>query len=438
MTPNILNLPAYTVQNVQETEHDYHVYVTAKDASHSCPHCHSTELYGHGGGEQLIKDLPSHGKRVGMYVTTRRFRCRRCGKTFMEPLPGIDEKRWMTNRLIDYIGKQSPKRTFTSIAEDVGVTEGTIRGIFRDYINELEKTVRFETPQWMGIDEIHIIKKPRCVISNLQHNTVVELLQDRNKPTVARYLFQLKGKSDVKYVAMDMWNPCRDAVKSVLPNANIVIDKFHVVRMANEAMERVRKSLRSSLQPKQRRTLMHDRFILLKRQKMLLPKETLLLDTWLDNHKDLNDAYHLKEWFFDIWDTSANKGEAIQRYQEWAQDAAQHEAFQFILTAMNNWQEEIFGHFDHQITNAYTESLNNLIRVMNRLGRGYSFEALRAKILFTGSVHKIKRPTFMKVAEPISRYNDTSRVCAFIQKPEEINYGADISTLAQLIESGEL
>ncbi|NLI28483.1 MAG: transposase [Nitrospiraceae bacterium] len=93
-----------------------------------------------------------------------------------------------------------------------------------------------------------------------------------NKPTIARYLSQLKGKSDVKYVAMDMWNSYRDAVKSVLPNANIIIDKFHVVRMANEAMERVRKSLRSSLQPKQRRTLMHDRFILLKRQKMLLPK----------------------------------------------------------------------------------------------------------------------------------------------------------------------
>ncbi len=44
---------------------------------------------------------------------------------------------------------------------------------------------------------------------------------------------------------------------------------------------------------------------------------------------------------------------------------------------------EILNYFQHPVTNAYTESLNNLIRVMNRLGRGYSFEALRAKILFT-------------------------------------------------------
>jgi Helix-turn-helix domain of transposase family ISL3 len=50
----------------------------------------------------------------------------------MEKLPEVNEKRWMTNRLIEYIGKQSLSRTFTSIADDVGVAEGTVRGIFRN------------------------------------------------------------------------------------------------------------------------------------------------------------------------------------------------------------------------------------------------------------------------------------------------------------------
>lgn len=54
------------------------------------------------------------------------------------------------------------------------------------------------------------------------------------------------------------------------------------------------------------------------------------------------------------------------------------------------------------VTNAYTESLNSLIRVMNRLGRGYSFEALRAKVLFTEGIHshKQKRPRFERKREP--------------------------------------
>ena len=76
--------------------------------------------------------------------------------------------------------------------------------MFSDYVNELERTVRFETPKRMGIDEIHIIQKPRAVISNLHNNTAVNLLPNRNKSPIATYLSNLKDKNIVQYVAMDM------------------------------------------------------------------------------------------------------------------------------------------------------------------------------------------------------------------------------------------
>ena len=65
MTPNILNLPAYTVTNVEETEHDYHINAETKTTSHQCPHCNSDNLVGFGRNEQLVRDLPIHGKRIG-------------------------------------------------------------------------------------------------------------------------------------------------------------------------------------------------------------------------------------------------------------------------------------------------------------------------------------------------------------------------------------
>ncbi len=111
---------------------------------------------------------------------------------------------------------------------------------------------------------------------------------------------------------------------------------------------------------------------------------------------------------------------------------------------MKNWQTEIFNFFDHPITNAYTESLNNLIRVMNRLGRGYSFEALRAKILFTEGIHKKhrQRPKFQRRAEPAGKALNKLiyHYGIFFDQEEwaEINYGADLSTLAQWIEEGKL
>ena len=72
----------------------------------------------------------------------------------------------MTSRLARWIGQQSLKRSFTSIADEVGVDEGTIRSIFRDYVNDLEAQFEVETPRWLGIDEIHIVKA-RCVVANI-------------------------------------------------------------------------------------------------------------------------------------------------------------------------------------------------------------------------------------------------------------------------------
>lgn len=429
MAANILNLSEYPVITVHETEHDYHIYTETSHSPDICQACSSFEIVGYGRIEQLVKDLPVHGKRVGVYINARRFKCKQCGKTFMEDLPGVNSKRMMTDRLVSYIGKQSLGRTFAGIAGDVGIAESTVRNIFRDYINELEQTVRFEIPQWMGIDEVHIIRKPRAVISNIQHKTIVNILIDRNKKTVAKYLSRLEGKEEVRYVAMDMWNPYRDAVKSVLPNARIVIDKFHVVRMANEAMEKVRKSLRGSLLPKQKRTLMHDRFILLKRKKDLNTQESLLLSTWLGIHEELKTAYTLKESFYDIWESKI-KDDALKSYKAWVNNITpdMQSAFKPITTAVSNWQEEIFAYFDHPITNAYTESLNNLIKVMNRLGRGYSFEALRARILYTEGIQKIRRLHFNRQ----SHYG----LMTICQTPT-VNYGVDIYTLTRLIETGK-
>nr|WP_243239339.1 transposase family protein [Sulfobacillus harzensis] len=104
----------------------------AQTPSDACLHCGHPRLQRFGRREQLVKDLPMHGKRVGIYVDTRRFRCQACRKTFYEVLPDVDGRRLMTNRLVAWIGRQALHRTFASIAEDVGIVEGTVRLIFKD------------------------------------------------------------------------------------------------------------------------------------------------------------------------------------------------------------------------------------------------------------------------------------------------------------------
>lgn len=445
MPTNILNLPAFNVLEVTEDTHDYHIRVETKQSPKVCACCGSDNIIGSGRRENLVKDLPMHGKRVGIYVNLRRMKCHACGKTFSESLPDVDDKRGMTNRLLEWAGKQSVRRTFTSIADEVGISEASVRTLFKDYVAKLESQIKFETPQWLGMDEIYLIK-PRGVIANVQDNTMIDLLVNRNKETIIHYLSNLKGKEQVKYVTMDMWKPYREACQQVIPQAKIIIDKFHVVRMANNALESVRKSLRESLTAKERRLLMHDRFILLKRERDLNEEEILLLSGWTLNYPLLGEAYQLKESFYGIYDATS-KVEAQQRYQSWLQSIPSDLLLDFadLTRACENWHPWIMNYFDHRITNAYTESLNNLIRATNRKGRGYSFEALRAKMLFSEGLFKKEKvkPKFnRRRQEEVGFYmSRTLMDCYLPPEPTtqiEKNLGVDINKLIELLEAEQI
>lgn len=110
MPANILNLPYYTITNIEETEHDYHINAETKNAPVACPHCGGDNFVGFGRNEQLVRDLTIHGKRVSIYVDTRCYQCRGCNKTFYERLPAVDDKRMMTSRLVKWLGAQSISR----------------------------------------------------------------------------------------------------------------------------------------------------------------------------------------------------------------------------------------------------------------------------------------------------------------------------------------
>lgn len=388
---NILNLPNWEVLNVKENQGDYLITARYTPEPASCPMCkrEMARLDRFGTRQRCFMDLPIHTKQVGILVRYQRYRCKECGRTFVQELPDMHDKRKMTRRLLEYIEQETLHRTFVSIADDVGIAEGSVRFIFRKYADRLEETFKANvTPRWMGIGEIKVIERLRCVIANIEKNTIVDLLEDSTRKRVTRYLTSLPDRRQVELAAMDMWEPYRKAVRDALPGAMIVVDKLFVVRAANAALETVRKSVRKGLAPGQHRYLVHDRFILSRRKRELDPYELLTLDGWLDRFPELAAAYKLKEDFFDIWDTAGSSLEARERYREWKAEipGAVAWAFEDLTTTIQNWRAEIFAYFDHRVTGDYTEALGMINELSHRIGRGYSFEAIRARLLFSGGL----------------------------------------------------
>ena len=108
---DLLQLDDFDLIRVVEENHDFHIYAKLSDETRHCEHCGKYGIIGFGRREQIIKDLPRLGKRSSIYVETRRWRCKHCGKTFYENLPHMDEKRRMTDRLVQWIGEQAVRRT---------------------------------------------------------------------------------------------------------------------------------------------------------------------------------------------------------------------------------------------------------------------------------------------------------------------------------------
>lgn len=125
-----------------------------------------------------------------------------------------------------------------------------------------------------------------------------------------------------------------------------------------------------------------------------LPKERLLLSGWTANYPEQGEAYRLNEAFYRLDEGMGTAALALARYEAWHRSVTFEvsDAFGGLIRAWPNWQPQILAYFDRPSTNACAESLSSLIRVINRLGRGYSFEALRAKILFTERIHSKAKP----------------------------------------------
>lgn len=437
----MLNLPQLQQTKVVETDGQYEIHVTATAGVEACG-CLTPQLVKNGTKPAMFFDTPMHGKKVGIWVIRQRHLCRSCGRTAYSRVPHMHHKHDMTERLVAYIEQAGAARTFTAIASEVGIDPQTVSGIWNAYAREKLDELGPQTPEWMGIDELFIMKAYRCVITNTKDRTLVDMLPNRKKMTVISYLGGVMESERIKVVTMDMWDDYREAVRIALPHATIIVDRFHIMQHASNAVEIVRKQLRAGLNTKKRLGLIGDRWLFRTAREKLSAPQTMVLEAILEQYPSIKGAYHFKESFRDVWQVST-RAEAEARYADWkAQVEASEvaEAFKPLTTALTNWHTEAFNFMDLRLTNAYTEGMNSLARRMDRMGRGYSFNVLRAKLLLMYSAHKRGEPIVFTRSRPVREQRSALPAGVYgmmrsTPEPEVITepgpfLGLDISTLA--------
>lgn len=404
----MFGIPEYEVTHTDDHGDQLNVYASVRLSPKPC--CPPDKLVLNGGKVVLIRDVSVGGKLVGVNVRRQRYLCRKCGRTVYQPLPQVSETHNMTARMVERIEKQSATRTFASVADELGISEASVRQIFGEHVDRRLNALEIKTPHRMGLDEVYVGRKCRALITNLSESTIVNLLADRSPSTVGNYFARLPDRADVEIVAMDFWESYREAVHTYLPNARVVVDRFHVMALCIAAVESVRKKVRASTPRSRLFTLVGDRKLLLSNRETLTVTENVALTEMLRNHPTLADAHVTKELFRSIL-LAGSAEEGAERYDEWKRLIPQcvEGAFSELVQKCDDWKTEFLAYIETGVTNAYTESLNNAVRILTRIGRGYSFEVMRAKLLLSHSMQKQAPRRFVRsLASSPSCPNDSA------------------------------
>ena len=381
---NFLNLPAWEITEIIERQSRHFVRATYLCEEMPCPECFAigANIRKHGTRVKSVRDAPVRGKAVSVTLLIQRYKCLRCSLTFLDQVSEIEKNSRFTKRLVSYIECESIKKNFLTVADEAGVSESIVRSIFNDFIGDKKSFPVFDTPTVLGIDDVFINRKACCVLTDIEKKIVFDILPDRRMETVYDYLINLKNKENIEIVTMDMSKPFASSVTDALPGVEIIIDTFHVQRLANKSINIYLRDLRSSLNLSKRRILLRDRFILMKKGYDLTSEEKRILEDWREKVPTLNKIYKLKTEFLNLWKIS-NREDAEIAYSVWQEKIPVELRFVFqdILTAFDGWERQIFNYFDYGFTNAFTESANNLIKNIQKQARGCSFRTVRAKIL---------------------------------------------------------
>lgn len=383
---------AFVATTEEVTPGAIHVHAQCMASQDACPTCGS-KLKPWGSKPQLFVGLPREGKEVFIHVDTRRYRCTNkdgCEKTCLQPLPGMSAKRQMTEQLVRWIGEQGVIRTFTSLADDVGVVEGTIRNVFRDYIEAMEEVVKITTPKYLAMVPVRTLNKRRVALVNIQTATLVDLIETESEPMVADRLMRMQHPEDVRCVSIGFNQVHLDALSMSITGAVPFIDRRHVMQLCALGLKNARDAMRQSLSEHQRKSMHFDMKLLLALEGTLLQTDQEAMQAWFERFPALDEAYGVLQAFDRVYARSRGSMDLKQARELIASiigglsdDARPY--FSGLGSAWDQWSRYIVNFFRYDARDASIDHLPDLARLGEAIdvyGRGYAFEAVRAKLFF--------------------------------------------------------
>ncbi len=353
-----------------------------------CPECgKSCSIADHAPG-RTWRHLDTMQFETCIESRTPRSNCANCGvKT--TTVPWAEKHSRFTFLFEVFVIRVIESCTTISNAQDLTcLSWDTLNSIMKRAVKRGLAQRELEDIEYLGIDEKQFRSGHDYIscLNDLSGGRVLHVVEGRKKEATEILLKKIPEtqRLDIKAVAIDLWKAYIGACKTVLPNADIVHDRFHISKYLNDAVDKVRKSENRRLNKVGDTTLIGSKYCWLRNPENMDAENWLTFSLLKEKDLKTSRAWAIKEnfrWFWEYTYTARAKS-FFKDWYNWA-IRSQLTPIKEVAKSLKKHFNNIITYFKHRITNAVSEGLNSRIQTIKAAARGFhSFENFRIRILF--------------------------------------------------------
>ena len=384
----------YSAEKLDRENKRIEIQLESKNSAKArCSLCQSRcPVYDHQ-KERWFKFVPLWGYEANITYKPRRVSCKNHG-VIIEWMPWAIGKRPVCKSYALFLAKWAKLLSWSDVGRAFKTSWDIVYVSVKYVVDYGLKNRCLDKIEQIGIDEILFRRGLRFVTLVFEITAGSKRLlwigKDRKAKTLLEF-FKLLGKSryqKITAVSSDMWKAYLKVVKKKLPNAIHILDRFHIMKKFNEAIDQMRRiEFKSLKEQNQEKILINSRWALLKKVENLTEKQSLKLKDLVKSNLKTYKAYLIRESFQRFWNLPTRKTAQIFM-TIWIQmvNRTKIEPMKKVAKTLSNHQELILNWFDvsPRISNGTVEGFNNKVKLVMRRAYGFSsFQALEVALYHT-------------------------------------------------------
>jgi transposase len=388
----ILRLKGLKINGYEFRRRDKELHLVVKPYKNGCrcTQCQRRcQIVRHGTEPRIWTDITLIGMRVLLHYTPKEIECPTHGR-LQEEIPWAATHARTTYRLEYRICALCQIMTQKAAAEILALATSTLSDALHRIISRVRAQHRIRGLVTLGVDEISYSKgrKYATIVYDLDRSCVVWIGKGKGRETIDRFFLEALSddqKRRIKWASCDMSRAYIQAIKDHCPNATLVIDRFHLVKALNEAVDEVRKEEWRRLGADERKAIKGLRWMLGMHARNRTKGDTRFLNALRNSNRRIYRAWVLKDEFDHFW--SFRYPAAAERFlKHWMTTALKSRmpSLRAFVGTLKNHFDNIITFIQRPLTNAVAEGINRIIKIVKNRASGFrSLESFADLIFLT-------------------------------------------------------